>query len=108
MKKLVIAAVLAIVVYQVWTKDLLVGTPRNVAEGAVILYATDWCGYCRQTRTFLADKGIPYTEFDIEKSEEGRRQYDALGVRGVPVLNVNGKIIKGYDPKEILAALRAK
>ena len=107
MKKIIIAVVVAIVVYQVWSKDFFASkAPLNVPPGAVVLYATDWCGYCRMTRTFLAEKGIPYTEFDIEKSEEGLRQYEALGGNGVPVLNVNGTIIEGYEPKAILAALK--
>jgi mycoredoxin len=72
----------------------------------VILYATDWCGYCRATRKFLDDKGIAFTEYDIEKSEEGARQYKALGVRGVPILKVKGKVVEGFDPDGILAALK--
>jgi len=29
------------------------------AKAKVTLYATDWCGYCKQTRRFLESKGIP-------------------------------------------------
>ena len=104
--KLLLAAVVLIIVYQLWGRDAPAPKPRAAATGEVVLYATDWCGYCRQTRVFLAEKGIAYTEFDIEKSAEGARQYKALGVRGVPVLDVNGTIVRGYDPKAILAALR--
>jgi mycoredoxin len=106
--KLLVAALILIVLYQVWGKDAFAPKPRSVAagEGAVVLYATDWCGYCRRTRAFLAEKGIEYTEYDIEKSEEGARQYKAIGLRGVPVLNVNGTIVHGYDPQAILAALK--
>ncbi len=105
--KLLLAAVILIILYQVWGKDALAPKPRIVAAGEspVVLYATDWCGYCRQTRVFLAEKGIEYTEYDIEKSEEGARQYEALGVRGVPVLNIKGTIVRGHDPRAILAAL---
>ena len=47
------------------------------ANSEVILYATDWCGYCRATRKFLEDEKIAFVEFDIEKSDEGAKQYKA-------------------------------
>jgi len=67
MKKLFLAAVIAIVLYQVW--GTYSRAPKAVALPAgttVVLYATDWCGYCAKTRKFLAERGIAYTEFDIE------------------------------------------
>lgn len=103
--KLLIAAAVAVFVYMAWGRESP-APPAPVAQGAVVLYATDWCGYCRQTRTFLTSRGIPFTEFDIEKSEEGARRYKAIGVRGVPVVVVNGTVVKGHDPKAILAALK--
>jgi glutaredoxin len=107
--KLVLAAVIFLVLYQVWGKDALAPRPvRTAPTGQVVLYATDWCPYCRQARTLLKEQGVQYVEYDIEKSEEGKRQYDALNVRGVPVLNVNGIVVKGYDRKAILAALKSR
>ncbi|MGJ8618710.1 MAG: glutaredoxin family protein [Methylophilaceae bacterium] len=63
----------------------------------VILYATAWCGYCKKMRGFLAENNINYIEYDVEKSEEGRKQHEALNARGVPVLDIKGTIIYGYD-----------
>lgn len=74
-------------------------------DGKVILYATSWCGYCKKTREFLHEKNIPFFEYDIEKSEEGYQQYREIGGRGVPVLLVNKRVIRGYDPAEILRSL---
>ncbi|WP_220815423.1 glutaredoxin family protein [Pseudomonas paralcaligenes] len=81
-------------------------TPQVVAaEAGVVLYATAWCGYCAKTRSFLAEQGIPYTEIDIEKSSEGRRAYEALDGRGVPLLTIGSTVVRGYDPAGIKAAL---
>lgn len=106
MKKiLLILAVLA--TWQHWDRiePRLFGSNERVAgQDEVILYATSWCGYCAKTREFLGERGIAYTELDIEKSPEARRAYDALGGRGVPVLKVNGTVIHGYNPQGILAA----
>lgn len=102
---LLILAVLA--TWQHWDRiePQLFGSSERVAgQGEVTLYATSWCGYCAKTREFLSERGIAYTELDIEKSPEARRAYDALGGRGVPVLKVNGTVIHGYNPQGILAA----
>ncbi|MBI6855254.1 glutaredoxin family protein [Pseudomonas cichorii] len=102
---------LVVVVYQNWGKieNLFSPQPASVAQSysqaRVVMYATEWCGYCKQTRRFLDSKGIAFTEYDIEKSAEGRKAYEALGGRGIPLLDVNGTLIRGFSPDAILAAL---
>ena len=103
---------LVVVVYQNWGKIERVFNPSQVvseqtqAKANVVLYATDWCGYCKQTKRFLDSKGIAFKEFDIEKDAEARKAYEALGGRGIPLIDVNGTLIRGFDPDEILAALK--
>lgn len=103
---------LVVVVYQNWGKiEDLVHPSSALSEHAqanakVTLYATDWCGYCKQTRRFLDSQGIPYTEFDIEKDAAGRKAYEALGGRGIPLIDVNGTLIRGFSEEQILAALK--
>lgn len=79
--------------------------PAKAAKKQVVLYATDWCGYCKEARSFLAKHDVRYTEFDIEKSPEGKREYDKLGMRGVPILVIDGKPLKGFDPRLIASTL---
>ncbi|EJN22791.1 glutaredoxin-like protein [Pseudomonas sp. GM79] len=101
---------LVVVVYQNWGKIERVFHPSQVAseqtqaKANVVLYATEWCGYCKLTRRFLDQKGIPYKEFDIEKDALAKA-YEALGGRGIPLIDVNGTLIRGYDPDKVLAAL---
>lgn len=103
---------LVVVAYQNWGKIEHLFSPSSTvatqsqAQANVVLYATDWCGYCKKTRRFLDSKGIPYQEFDIEKSAEGRKAYEALGGRGIPLIDVNGTLIRGFSPEAILAALK--
>ena len=68
----------------------------------VIMYGTSWCGFCAKTRTLLDEHDISYFEYDIENSREGYDQYIDLGGRGVPVLQIGGKVVKGYNPSRIL------
>ncbi|MBK8187504.1 MAG: glutaredoxin family protein [Cellvibrio sp.] len=77
----------------------------SIHPNAVVLYATDWCGYCKKTREFFKDNNIAYVEFDIEKSAEGKQEYNQLKGKGIPLVVINGKVIRGYNPssmKEIL------
>jgi len=117
MKKL-IAFIVVFALYQSWGKIESIFTPSlskqqlaaaqanaQSSTKKVILYGTTWCGYCQKTREFLAENNITYTEFDIEYSDEGRRRYDAINGSGVPVLEVNSSVIRGYAPEAILAAL---
>jgi len=110
--KKVLLVLLVVVVYQNWGKIERVFNPSQMASeqvranAKVVLYATDWCGYCKQTKRFLDQKGIAFKEFDIEKDTEARKAYEALGGRGIPLIDVNGTLIRGFDPDEILAALK--
>ncbi len=72
------------------------------SAGQVILYSTTWCGYCKKTRNLLIKNGIPFTEYDVEKSPIGKQQYNAIGGGGVPILKINGTIVRGYNKDKIL------
>ena len=105
MKKyfLIIAAVAVVLNWSSITN--FINPPPDYAavhDGKVILYATSWCGYCKKSRELLNENNIELHEYDVEKSPEGREQYDRLGVKGVPVLLINGEVVGGYDPSKIL------
>lgn len=105
MKKylLMIAAVAVVLNWSAIT--YFISPPPDYAAahgGKVLLYATSWCGYCEKTRELLNKNNIEFHEYDIEKSAEGREQYDRLGVKGVPVLLIKGEVVGGYDPSKIL------
>lgn len=75
------------------------------AEG-IVLYATEWCGYCKKTRDFFKQHNIAYVEYDIEKSAEGRAQYNELNGSGIPLIMINGKVLRGYDPRALKRELQ--
>ena len=79
----------------------------STARNEVILYATEWCGYCQKTRVLFKENNISFVEYDIEKSTIGRREHKRLGGKGVPLLRINGKVIHGYNEKLILASLKS-
>jgi glutaredoxin len=76
---------------------------RAAERAPVILYMTDWCGWCRKTRALLHEIEADFEEVDIEKSDEGRREYEEKsgGRGGVPLLDIGGTIVRGYDEPRI-------
>lgn len=106
MKKIILVC-LALLIYQKWNviDQHFNPLPDYAAahDGKVILYATAWCGYCKKARELMNRNNIPFYEYDIEKSKEGNEQHKSLGGRGIPVLLINGEVIKGYDASRILA-----
>lgn len=74
----------------------------------VILYATSWCGYCRKTRQLLKELEADFVEKDIEKDPAAGREFrQRFGRSGVPVIDVGGQVIRGYDHQMIREAVRA-
>ena len=110
--KKVLFVLVVVVIFQNWGKIERVLNPSGVvseqtrASARVVLYSTEWSGYCKATRRFLDEKGIPFKEFDIDKDASARQAYEALGGRGIPILDVNGTLIRDFKPDAILAALK--
>jgi glutaredoxin 3 len=74
---------------------------------SVVLYSTPSCSYCRLAKDYLRQKGVSFTEYNIasdqRKAEEMVRK---SGQMGVPVLDVNGSVIVGFNKPEIERALK--
>lgn len=75
--------------------------------GKVVFYSTSWCGYCTKTRRLLRNKGISYVELDIEKSQNAAAEHKGLGGGGIPVMVIQGKVIRGYQEDAILALTKS-
>lgn len=73
---------------------------------AVTLYSTPSCAYCKKAKEYFQQKKISFTEFnvaqDLRRADEMVRK---SGQMGVPVIEVNGKIIVGFNQPEIERAL---
>lgn len=87
-------------------KQVSAVSTANVAQPEVILYATDWCGYCAATRQLFDANGIAYTELDIEKTSAGYEGHKKLNGNGVPLIVIGDKVIRGYSEGEIRSSLK--
>ena len=64
----------------------------------VTIYSTPVCPWCKKTKDFLKENKIEYTDFDVSTNTEKRNEMvDKSGQMGVPVLDIDGKIIIGFD-----------
>lgn len=72
----------------------------------VIIYTTSWCPFCEATKEYLNQKNIPYEEKNVELDLQARDEMvGKSGQLGVPVMDIDGKIVIGYSPDEIDRAL---
>jgi len=72
---------------------------------AVVVYTAEWCPYCRNLRAYLDNNGIPFTDYDVEKTFKGGMGFWALRGTGVPVSAVGPDIVYGYDLDKINESL---
>ena len=79
---------------------------QSSAQPDVLLYATEWCGYCAAAREFFSNNGIRYTELDIEKSSVGADGHRKLGGNGVPLIVVGAELVHGYDEARLRGLLK--
>ena len=66
-------------------------------QPVVVMYATDWCGYCARARAYLQHNGIAFIEHDIEKSTAAGTEFRRLGGRGVPLILVGRERVYGFS-----------
>lgn len=96
-------------------EEALIQKERAAAPGPqlpVTLYSASWCGVCRKARSFLKAQGILFTEKDIEKDPAAAREIAqkaakaGIDASGVPMFDIGGRIMNGFDEKALLNAIR--
>jgi glutaredoxin-like YruB-family protein len=77
----------------------------------VIIYSTTWCAFCATEEQYLQKLGVDYIKKDIEEDkaayEELMQKIDGE-FRGVPVTDIAGEIVLGFDRSKIDATLKEK
>ncbi|MFA5468027.1 MAG: glutaredoxin domain-containing protein [Sphaerochaetaceae bacterium] len=74
---------------------------------AVIMYSTPSCGFCRMAKSYFQQNKIPFTEYNVASNmEKAQEMVRKSGQMGVPVIDINGKIIVGFDRAAIDQALK--
>ena len=81
------------------------------AKPSVIMYATKHCPVCVKARRWLLEQKIPYVEKDLEVDQaaalelQKKGQAQGVSTAGVPMFEINGHLLPGFDPAQIVAML---
>lgn len=75
----------------------------------VKIYTTSSCPYCLMAKQFFKSNNIKYEEIDVSKNQKAAKEMiEKSGQMGVPVIEIDGKIIVGFDLPAIKEALNIK
>lgn len=68
----------------------------------VIIFSTPTCGYCNMAKKYLREKRIRFKDVDVSRDAAAARDLvRRSGQMGVPVLDIGGKMIVGFDRPKI-------
>lgn len=75
----------------------------------IIVYSTPSCVYCNMAKTFFKNNGFEYKDYNVAADLEKRKEMiDKTGQMGVPVIDIGGTIVVGFDEKKLRTALDIK
>ncbi len=72
----------------------------------ILIYSTPSCSYCIRAKQFLKDNNIVFSDVDVSLNQTAAEDMiRKSGQMGVPVLDIDGEIIVGFDKERIKTAL---
>jgi glutaredoxin-like YruB-family protein len=73
------------------------------------LYTTPTCPYCRLVKDFLKEKKLAFEEIDVTSDHHSVQEMVKLsGQMGVPVVDIDGKIIVGWNKAALEETINAR
>lgn len=82
---------------------------RPAKKLKVIVYSTPTCPWCRTAKEFLKKHNVSFKDFDVSTDEKAKKEMIKKSDQiGVPVLDISGTIIVGFDIEKIKYALKKK
>lgn len=68
----------------------------------VKVYSTPTCVYCKTLKSYLTKNGIEFEDIDVSKDEKQlQKMIKDSGQMGIPVVDIDGEIITGFDKAKI-------
>ena len=68
----------------------------------VIVFSTPTCSYCNAAKSYFRQKGVKYRDVDVSRDPAAARDMvRRSGQQGVPVIDIGGKVIVGFDRPKI-------
>jgi glutaredoxin-like YruB-family protein len=74
---------------------------------SVTIYSTPTCGYCNVAKKYFKENNVSFTDYNVMiNPAKAQEMINKSGQRGVPVIDINGKIIVGFNKPEIEKCLK--
>jgi glutaredoxin-like YruB-family protein len=68
----------------------------------VVVYTTDVCPWCVRVKSYLRQNDVPFREINVQRDPDAaRRMVERSGQQGVPQLDIDGRVIVGFDKPRI-------
>ena len=78
-------------------------------EEKLIVYGAEWCAFCHEAMRYMDKLGVKYTYKNVELDiSDAKAAVEKSGQTGIPVIDIDGTIIVGFDKPRIDAALKDK
>lgn len=75
----------------------------------VVIYTTQSCPWCRKTKEFFKEHKIKYAEKDVGSDYKAvQEMIKKSGQQGVPVTDIDGQIVVGFDEERLKKLLKIK
>ncbi len=72
----------------------------------ITIYSTPTCHFCNLAKDFFKEKGVKYEEFNVATDLAKRKEMvDKSGQMGVPVIDIGGSIVVGFDEEQVASLL---
>jgi glutaredoxin 3 len=72
----------------------------------VIVYSASWCAFCHQAKAYFDKLGVKYEDRDVEAEPKfAEEAVSKSGQMGIPVIDIDGTIIHGFNKPAIDAAI---
>jgi len=79
------------------------------SQPRVRVFSSASCPYCFTLMEFLKEKGIEFEEIDVSKDKKAKEEMiKKSGQMGVPVIEIDGQIVVGFDKEKICKLLNIK
>ncbi|MBT3814586.1 NrdH-redoxin [Candidatus Woesearchaeota archaeon] len=73
----------------------------------VKIYSTPTCPWCKKAKAYFKENKIKFTDIDVSADEAAQKEMvEKSGQMGVPVIDIDGKILVGFDQGKIEEALK--
>ncbi len=68
----------------------------------VKIYSTPTCVYCKSLKEYLDKNKVPYQDIDVSQNEKELETMVAIsGQMGVPVIDIDGNVVIGFDKEKV-------